>query len=99
MHLLVAADQRGDGPMQRLEPTYVRFPASTRQAGYGSGRPFSAMVPSSWQSNRPPICRRVAASITTWFGPAEALQACREVWRLTDRSLLTQNHLSRSARL
>ena len=45
------------------------------------------MVPRSWQSNRPPICRRVAASITT-FRPGEALQPGRPVRRLANRRLL-----------
>ena len=54
---------RRSGPQQRTHPPRSR-------QGPGSAKPFICLGPSSRQSNRPPIWRRVAASITTLPGPA-----------------------------
>ena len=51
-----------------LDPTFVvggELLGPETNAGTGAGRPLSSTVPRSRHSNRPPICRRVDASITT----------------------------------
>ena len=66
LHFLVAADQRCGAGTQCLETALaVSLRPALAMPAPATGRPLSSTVPRSWHSNRPPICRRVAASITT----------------------------------
>ena len=90
-----AASRASAAPRTGWRPRFRRAPARPADA---PAKPFSACGPRSRNSNKPPICRRVASAMTIVLGSAKRLQPRGKVGRLADDRLLLRGAERRSGR-